>query len=192
MGSPHDRNEAMCRQYWVEGRSLQEIANHVGLSRNAIWQIVQRARTPAHVEARARAHQQRKEQTMTAQQLARTQKRAARMIERDLRQQTAIKLLKQRVSERDIAAQLGVSVGTVRALIAPYRVRVNADQLETFRLLRQAGKTYDEIAATTGYSSLTVRDWLNLQRHVAQEADAWLRSEREAEAWFAEIADDVA
>lgn len=130
---------------------------------------------------------------MTTQQVVRTQRRAARLIERDLRQQAAIKLLKQRVSEKDIAQQLGISVGTVRALIAPYRVRVHADQLETFRLLRDAGKTYEEIASTTGYSVLTVREWLTLTRKVAQDADAWLREQQQAEAWLnAQIADDIA
>lgn len=133
---------------------------------------------------------------MTTQQYIKSQRRALKMVEREMRQQEAIKLLKQRTPEREIAKKLGVSLGTVRALIAPYRAQVNAEQLETFRVLRDAGKTYEEIATTTGFSILTVRDWLNLTRKVAQEADEWLRQQQrekvEADAWLESVEEQVA
>lgn len=190
------RNQEICRRYYLNGESLQEIADDLKLSRNSIWQIIQRERTRENVTLRQTAKAHQKLASVSAEQYARAQRKASRIVEREVRQQMAVRLLKQRVSEREIAQRLGISIGTVRALVAPHRLQLHADQLETFRVLRDAGKSYEEIANATGYSILTVREWLNLSRKVAQEADAWLREQQQtkqaANAWLAQQVEECA
>lgn len=192
-----ERNQEIYRRFYENGESLRAIACDHKLSHTYVWLLTQRQRTPENMAMRqASVDKRRKDKTMTTQQYIKSQRRAMKMVEREMRQQEAIKLLRQRMPEREIAKRLGVSLGTVRALIAPYRASINADQLETFRVLREAGKTYAEIASTTGFSILTVRDWLNLTRRVAQEADEWIRQQQreksEADAWLEEVEQQVA
>lgn len=186
------RHDDICRRFYENGESLREIARDYQVSHTYVWSLTRKMQTADTKQQRNQAvEKRRKEKSMSTQSYIRSQKRAMRMVEREIRQQAALKLLRQRMSEKEIARHLNISIGTVRMLIAPYRTQVNAEQLEAFRVLRDAGKSYAEIANTTGYSLMTVRDWLNLTRKVAQEADQWIREQnqppdenQDAEFWF--------